>query len=231
MLPCLADLRLQNGEQCENTMTNGNHGSNPYNLCIFESESECVGCSLQGKLGCHFSSKELLRFIGVFSFILITGSAALIFYGLTNYFLISLGAFVAFAVLFFEFWEIRILCSHCPFYAEGTRTIHCTANYGSLKIWKYRPGPMSRSEEIQLAIGFVILAALVVLPSTFLITNGHYLWAVPPIVGLAAFGYILRRFHCDSCINFACPFNPMPRSIRDEFLKRNPILLRAWETK
>ena len=29
----------------------------------------------------------------------------------------------------------------------GTKTLKCWANYGSPKLWKYRPGPMSLAEK------------------------------------------------------------------------------------
>ena len=34
---------------------------------------------------------------------------------------------------------------------------HCHANYGVIKIWKYRPGPMSRFEQVQFVIGALLL--------------------------------------------------------------------------
>jgi len=44
---------------------------------------------------------------------------------------------------FFGFVEIRVMCSDCPHYAEQGSSLKCWANYGSPKIWKYRPGPMA----------------------------------------------------------------------------------------
>ena len=35
-------------------------------------------------------------------------------------------------------------CSHCPYWAEEGNVLHCHANYGVFKIWKFNPKPMSR---------------------------------------------------------------------------------------
>ena len=50
---------------------------------------------------------------------------------------------IALCVGFFGFIETRVLCSHCPHYAEEGASLRCWANYGSPKLFKYRPGPMS----------------------------------------------------------------------------------------
>lgn len=212
-------------------MENKDQTNNPYDLCIFRSESECETCHLKNQLDCHFSLKKLLRFIISFLFIIITGSAALIIYGLMKEIYVFLVLLAVFFVIFFEFWEIRILCSHCPFYAENQKKLRCYANYGSLKVWKYHPEPMSISEKIQLMVGFLLFISIVLLPSIILIVNQHYLWAVPPIIGLLAFGYIIKKFHCTKCLNFSCPFNDIPKAVVDEFLNRNPVMKKAWEEK
>jgi hypothetical protein len=131
-----------------------------------------------------------------------------------------------FCLFFFEVWEIRILCCHCPYYAETGHTLHCIANYGSLKLWKYRPGPMSRSEKVQLWIGFAILGGY---PFPFLLLGGQYLWAVVALWGLLMFFWTLRLYTCTQCVNFSCPLNRVPKEVVDAYLVRNPVMRQAWE--
>lgn len=90
---------------------------------------------------------------------------------------------------------------------------------------------MSMSEKIQLMTGFAVLVAILLIPSAILTANGLFLWAIPPVIGLAAFGFIIKKFHCSKCFNFSCPLNAAPEDIVDEFLKRNPAMGKAWEKK
>ena len=210
-------------------MNDTHENNNPYDLCIYRDEAECSTCSLREKLDCHFSLKKLLRFACSFMFIVIAGSVGLIVNGYMREFYIFLGSGVIFSIIFFYFWEIRILCSHCPFYAEKGKVLHCYVNYGSLKVWKYHPEPMTISEKIQLIIGFLILFAILFLPPTLLILHGRYLWAIPPVIGFVIWCYILLNHHCRFCLNFSCPFNTQPPEVVDEFLKHNPVMQKAWE--
>jgi hypothetical protein len=142
-----------------------------------------------------------------------------------GYGLVLLG-WLAYWLIFFELWEIRILCSHCPYYAERGATLHCIANYGSLKVWKYRPGPMSRSERAQLWIGLTILGGY---PFPFLLLGGQVLWALVALWGLVMFFWTLRQVTCSRCVNFSCPLNSVPSEIVDAYLARNPVMREAWD--
>jgi hypothetical protein len=51
-------------------------------------------------------------------------------------------------LLLFCIWEGRVRCSHCPFWAEKSLVLHYHANYGVMKPWQFRPGPMSRLEKV-----------------------------------------------------------------------------------
>lgn len=90
---------------------------------------------------------KLLRFVSTFLLVIITGSIGLLFNGLFEDFYAFLTVLVVFSIIFFEFWEIKILCTHCPFYTEEGRVLDCYGNYGSLKVWSYNPEPMSKSEK------------------------------------------------------------------------------------
>ena len=196
--------------------------TNPYDLCTWRPEPECAGCPIAGQLKCRFDRHHLLHFVGMFGVFAIPAVIGVIQGG---YGLALLG-WVAYWLVFFELWEIRILCSHCPFYAERGTTLHCIANYGSLKLWRYRPGPMSRSERIQLWIGFAILGGY---PFPFILLGGQLLWALVALWGLVMFFWTLRQVTCSHCVNFSCPLNTVPGEIVDAYLGRNPVMREAWE--
>ncbi|MFX0024155.1 MAG: hypothetical protein ACFE9S_17645 [Candidatus Hermodarchaeota archaeon] len=191
-------------------------------ICIWKDSKECIDCKLKERLICHFQRKYLFSFIGLFFIFVITAFIGVIIAGF-GWFLLG---WVGFWFFFFEFWEIRILCSHCPFYAEEGRTLHCIANYSSLKIWKYRPQPMNLSEKIQLIIGFMILVGY---PLIFLILGSQFLILIICIMEIIIFfGFLVLR-RCNKCVNFSCPFNRVDKECVDIFLENNPRMRKAWE--
>lgn len=196
--------------------------NNPHKVCSWRPVSECVGCPIDGRLKCRFRLGDLLRFVGLFSVFAVPAVVGTLAGGYGW----SLVGWFAFWLVFFEFWEIRILCSHCPYYAERGITLHCIANYGSLKVWRYRPGPMSLSEKTQLIIGFAILGGY---PFPFMLLGGQYVWSSVALGGLVTFVWALRRYTCSRCVNFSCPLNRVPRETVDAFLERNPVMRKAWE--
>jgi hypothetical protein len=198
-------------------------------LCISDDISKCDECNLKEKLDCHFNVKKLARFAITWFIVVLSGSIGLVFNGLLFEFTIYLIILIVFSIIFFEFWEIRILCSHCPFYSEEGRTLHCYGNYGCLKIWKYHPEPMSKSEKFQFIIGLVLVFIILNLPSFFLLINRLYLWSILPVITTIIFIWVIRKFHCTYCNNFSCPLNRMPKQVINDFLKRNPLMKEAWE--
>ncbi|MHA1272822.1 MAG: hypothetical protein ACTSVV_02120 [Promethearchaeota archaeon] len=212
-------------------MNEKDQSNNPYNLCIFKGKEICESCSLKEKLDCHFDLKKLLRFFLTFTYFTGIGIIGLYINNLIGELIIFLIALGIFAIIFFEFWEIKILCSHCPFYAEKGKTLHCYGNYGSLKVWKYNPVPMSKSEKVQLIIGFILFFSIMNLPAFFLFMNSYWIWGMLPITGFILFIIVIGKYHCPYCFNFSCPFNRMPKDIVNEFLKRNPVMLKAWQGK
>jgi len=191
-------------------------------ICMWKDKSVCVDCSLESILICRFKPKYLLSFIGLF---LLYAIPAIIGVILAGYAWFLIGWFI-FWIIFFEFWEIRILCSHCPFYAKKGRFIHCIGNYKSLKVWKYHPEPISRSEKIQLLIGFLIMFGY---PYIFMILGDQYFFIILTSIGLIIFLGVLITRRCARCINFSCVFNRVPKDVVDDFLKKNPIMKKAWE--
>jgi hypothetical protein len=196
--------------------------NNPHDICTWQPVSECAGCSIEGHLKCRFDRRHLLHFLGMFGVFAIPAFIGVIQSGYAWYLL----GWVAFWLVFFGLWEIRILCSHCPYYAEKGATLHCIANYGCPKVWKYHPEPMSVSEKVQLVIGFVILGGY---PLPFMILGGQYLWAFVALWGLAMFFWTLREYTCSRCVNFSCPLNCVPMEVVGAYLERNPVMRNAWE--
>jgi hypothetical protein len=136
-------------------------------------------------------------------------------------------AWLAFALFFFFVWEAGILCRHCPHWAGPGKILRCHANYGVIKIWKHDPGPMSALEKVQFLIG---ASAMVAAPIVRLIIAESFVIAA--IAGAAAvfFSSVLSISICTKCVNFSCPLNRVPKRAVDEYLTRNPTMLRAWET-
>ena len=119
------------------------------NICNLEA-TNCQQCSVNGKLMCKFEIKDTIYFIipvlGVwivwvagFLYGFISGVLSI----LQLIFLFTL--YIGYLVFFFQVWENKILCSHCPYYAfKDEKTVKCYANYGIYKAWKYNPAPMRR---------------------------------------------------------------------------------------
>ncbi len=103
--------------------------------------SGCEGCRAAESVQCHFGPGDLIHFYLISLPVFLVGGAGILAVGMVPL-LIWIGVLVA----FFGFIEIRVMCSHCPHYAEEGSTLRCWANYGSPTLWKYRPGPMSTAE-------------------------------------------------------------------------------------
>ena len=121
-----------------------------------------------------------------------------------------------------------MLCRHCPYWAGESGVLHCPANYGVIKIWRYEPGPMNTAEKIQFIVGALLLIAC---PFPFLLLGGEYLLAGVGAGAVVAGVVILRRNVCSRCINFSCPMNRVPGQLVDVYLRRNPQMRATWEAK
>jgi hypothetical protein len=203
--------------------------SNPHCICIWEDEESCEDCNLKGRLHCHLDKKYAIIFGIPFFIGFIPAFVGLILlqYPLN---LISTLVWIGYIIFFFLIWEPPILCAHCPFYAEGeTKTLHCSINYGFRKTSKFKPGPINLWKKIQFITGANIIFAI---PLILLAFGDH--WTKWIYFGLCAFGVVLwyvviQLKICTDCINFSCILNRVPKEIRDEFLKKNPIMYEAWK--
>jgi hypothetical protein len=104
--------------------------------------------------------------------------------------------------------------------------LHCHANFGVYKLWKYQPGPMSRGEKIQFLVGALILLSY---PFPFLLLAQEYLLVLIGLTTAISGIFILRKNVCSRCINFSCPLNAVPKLLVDAYLRRNPRIQAAWE--
>jgi len=195
---------------------------NPFSICSWKSSSECIDCNDSGDLNCRFSFKSLVQFYVIF---LLFGIPAFIGVRLSGYGEYLLG-WAIMAILFFGFWEIYILCRHCPYYAEKGLVLRCIANYGCPKFWNYSPMPISKSKKLQLILGFALMSGY---PFVFMILGKQILYLILSLCGLVLFFGALIIFKCTKCMNFSCVLNRVPKKTVDSFLKRNPIMRKAWE--
>ncbi len=171
---------------------------------------------------CRFEPRDMLAFfMNILPFFVIT-IAGSIRAGYGWY----LSLWFAYSMFFFFVWEARVLCSHCPHWAEEGRVLRCHANYGVVKIWRFRPGPMSRPEQIQFTLGALIWVGF---PFIFLLLGKEYLLTSIGLVAAVSAAYSLRRNTCTRCVTFSCPMNAVPRQLVEAYLERNPIMQKAWE--
>jgi hypothetical protein len=209
--------------------------------CTWNPAAPCATCGLAGRLLCKWEARTLRAFLVPALTFSILGLGATALPGLLAGVWWPVIAYGAFFIAFFPLFEIRILCSHCPYYAEKGRVLHCLANHGAPKLWRYRPGPMRTWEKASLIAGFVIFAGAPLAAAgwdVWLTAAGDYgavaFWAV---IGLAAavlgtglgFYTLLRGHVCPRCVNFSCPLNLTPKVLRDEYLRLNPVMREAWE--
>lgn len=186
--------------------------------CVAET---CDNCAVQNRIHCHFKLKDLVYFLLISLPPFLLGGAGI--YKVSGYLLIP---WLLFVIAFFGFIEIRVMCSHCPHYAEKETSLKCWANYGAPKLWKYRPGPMSIGEKIVFFLGFLVVWGY---PFLFLVVSGQ--WFLLLIYALTTGGFFmtLKTFLCTQCMNMACPLNAVDEETRDRFFEQNPVVLKAWK--
>jgi hypothetical protein len=190
----------------------------PLSTCSSES---CQGCPAQSRLQCHFGGRDIVRFLLIALPPFLLGGVGI---AQVNGWLIL--PWIAVILAFFLLVEIRVMCSHCPHYAEsGTRALQCWANYGAPKFWTYRPGPMSPAEKVVFSGG---LSAVAAYPAAFLLAGSQWLLLALFAATVAGMGALMARTMCSRCMNFACPLNRVDRPVRELFFARNPVVARAW---
>ena len=180
----------------------------------------CDDCAIENNLHCHFRLRDLIHFLLIAFPPFLLGGAGI--YHVTGWWLIP---WIIFIIAFFGFIEIRVMCSHCPHYAESVTSLKCWANYGSPKLWKYRPGPMTIIEKIIFFIGFAVVWGY---PLLFLILYRQFFLLIVYLLTTGGFFMTLKIFMCSQCMNFACPLNSVDKKIRNQFFDKNPSVAKAW---
>jgi len=210
--------------------------------CTWQDETVCINCQEKTKLDCRWERKLLLRFMYFIMPAFIFGIGGIIFGALFTGMWWRLGAIAAYFAIFFIV-ETRILCSHCPYYSEEGKILHCLANHGFFKFAKYHPEPMNLFERILLVIGFLIFIIIFPLAQLydllFVITNlssfdMYVLITISVLFGLSTIsiltGFILLFTKiCPYCVNFSCPWNKVPKEVVDAYLEKNIVMKEAWE--
>lgn len=209
--------------------------------CTWREDIDCESCNIQGQLDCKWERKLLLRFMYAMlpSFVMMFGMLIVggIFVGAWWW----MGVVIGYYALFFII-ETRILCSHCPYYSEKGRILHCLANHGFIKFYRYHPEPMSILERTLLVIGFIFFAAVplgagvyyVIIVALNLAVFSQSLFIILLVLlGCTTLSIvfsftILFTKICPKCVNFSCPFNQATKNQIDEYLRKNPHMKQAW---
>ena len=192
----------------------------PIATCTAE---RCQDCPAGRVLHCHFRGRDLAHFLlNMLPPFTIAGAGIA---RVNGWWLAPWGMLV---LGYFGLLEIRVMCAHCPHYAEPGTTLKCWANYGAPKLWRYRPGPMSGPETVWFYAG---MAAVLIYPLAFFLLGGQWFLLLIYTLTTAAAGTTLKRFLCTQCINFACPLNAVDETARQAFFARNPTVAEAWGKK
>ena len=151
-----------------------------------------------------------------------------------------IGLYIGYSAIFFIV-ETRILCSHCPYYSRDGLILHCLANHGFIKFYKYHPEPMNKFERMLLIIGFVLFGTIPLVgqvPSIVRIASNLpferaifitqlVLLGVSIISIIIGFGFLFTKI-CTKCVNFSCPFNRVPKELVNSYLDKNADMKAAW---
>ena len=189
----------------------------PIVTCVREN---CDDCPVNETLHCHFGLRDLAHFYLIAFPPFLLGGAGI--YHVNGWLLLL---WIGMVVGFFSFLEIRVMCSHCPHYAEEGSSLKCWANYGSPKLWKYRPGPMTLLEKTVFWGGFAVVFGY---PLFFLLQGLQWFLLIVYAITLGGFFMTLRTFLCSQCMNFACPLNAVQDKTRRLFFEQNPEIGKAW---
>ncbi len=218
---------------------------NPYNICTIDPKSNCISCKNNYKIDCKFNIKHTILSILVINSFLIISLLGLFYIGMITGIWWMLILYIIFTLLFFILIEPRVTCSHCPYYAERRLCFNCTGNMITPKIWKYNPEPINKYEKAVTFNGFIFLGAFPIFSELFgiwfLYSNGFnflnhsffglILILISTTLTCTIFYALFLLLYCPRCVNFSCYFNKVPKLIVDEYLKKNPVIRKAWEKK
>ena len=220
-------------------------GKNPYNICTWDEQADCASCSIRGELHCKWDRRVLNGFYAASLPPLVIAVMGMVVVGILTGAWWMLIAYIIYIPVMLGIFETRFLCSHCPYYAEDSVTLHCLANHGNPKLWRYHPGPMNGPEKFMMLF-FVIIVIFFLAPlaveayGIFFIAVNYTEYGSIVLTGLVgitvaslisglSFMLVLRTFYCSTCVNFSCPVNTVPKTVIDEYLNKNDVMRKAWE--
>lgn len=153
-------------------------------------------------------SFDIGSLLGLGSFVLIEGMLML-----PIYFIISM--------LFFAGGiEWYVLCRHCPCYEHSGKEhgnenrFYCLGNWGSPKLFKYKPGHISR---IGQGTFLVFTSFFLLFPILYFLDRWEFV--LFQLVMAVSFMATLRHWGCSQCPNFGCILNSVPEGKKEQFLK------------
>ena len=189
----------------------------PISTCI---AGRCEGCDAFSHVHCNFTLRQTIHFW-------LIAAPPILLGGLGAYDLgwAWLVPGLVLIIGFFGFLEIRVMCSHCPHYAESGSTLTCWANYGSPKPWAFRPGPMSTAEHALFIGGLAVVYGY---PLVCLAASGRWFLLLVCAMSTLGFYLTLRTWFCSCCMNFACTLNTVDDEVRRAFFRKNPGIAEAW---
>lgn len=212
-------------------------------LCTFDPDSSCETCINNGAISCKTDdTKVVVSHLLELSFILMSLFGILLSgIILDNWWLFAF--YLVYIPLFFIVIQARITCSHCPYYAENRRFLHCSENHFTPKLWRYHPEPIARWEQISTILGFTLLGSypilIEIMALNILLQTTPSITSLLSLIGvilgtlftLATFYLTFFFLYCPHCLNFSCFFNKVPEKHVQEYLRRNPVIRNAWENK
>jgi hypothetical protein len=116
--------------------------------------------------------------------------------------------------------EWYVLCRHCPCYEFSGKEhgrdnrFYCLANWGSPKLFKYKPGHISHAGQAPF-LGFTSFFLL--FPIVYFIDRWEFV--LFQLVMAFSFLVTLRHRGCSQCPNFGCILNCVPEEKKEQFLR------------
>ena len=116
--------------------------------------------------------------------------------------------------------EWYVLCRHCPCYEHSGKPhgkegrFYCLANWGSPKIFKYKPGHISRVGQ---ATFLLFVSFFLLFPIMYFIDRWEFV--LFQLMFALIFALTLRHFGCSQCPNFGCILNCVDEDNRQKFLE------------
>lgn len=116
--------------------------------------------------------------------------------------------------------EWYVLCRHCPCYEHSGKEhgnegrFYCLANWGSPKLFKYKPGHISRAGQATF-LGFT--GFFLLFPILYFLDRWEFV--LFQLLFTVFFMVTLRHWGCSQCPNFGCILNCVKEEDKEKFLE------------